>query len=106
MGADGGIAIYDWDGFVKSSNPNKKFIEELISSTVYIQTLNNRRYLTVYRGDNLCVDHNLLEALSWAKDGYKGEYLRDTYTHTELQEFESLRQKLETHRITYWELWT
>jgi hypothetical protein len=120
MGADGGITIYDLDKLYNQFDEEAvdSFLGHCGGSPLYEQDLIGKRYLTMYRGDNLHVDDMYSMILhsydsekdifieNWAYNSYTAQYL-NKLSKEHRESFKQIVDYLENEcRITYWELWT
>ena len=100
MGADGHIDIYDYEKIV--AEIGEVALEKLTDSTVYIQELQGKKYLTLYHGDNLYHRGD-----DWSdRFGYCNENSKNESWYIPKEEFERLWGIIYKHYITSWEIWT
>lgn len=122
MGADGHIAIYDYSKLEETYDKETldSFFSHMFSSTMYIQELSGKKYITRYWGDNIdysdmydivhiCYDieTDKMDQESWAYDTSSGNYFMGSCTVETRRAFKSIITFMENEaRITNWEVWT
>jgi hypothetical protein len=121
MGADGHIRIYDLEKIEKEFGKEvvNSFFDHFGSSIMYRQTLQGRKYLTRYWGDNLYSDDlydmvlscynpvtDLFYTDSASYDSYSGSYFMKLSKDQRIQ-FNYMIEFIEEQcRLTAWEVWT
>ena len=97
MGADGHITIYNYEKI--KAELGEEPINRVLSSTIYLQEMERRKYLTVYHGDNLYEDDtDWDERFAYTKP--------DSPYYVDKEKWESWWKTIRNHRITDWEVWT
>jgi len=114
MGYRGEISIYDYGGFIKNLSKDDIALvkKRFLSSSVYIQTLEGKEYLTVYQADNCLNDEPLFDVMlsydvrtkKFARNDYN--YILKCISVRERKRLHELSVLLEEFNLTYWEVWS
>lgn len=121
MGADGHVTIYDYSKLLDKYDEETvdSFVGHFSGSKMYVQTLDNKAYITRYHGDNLdysdlydvvedCYipEEDKFNIKSWSYSSYEAEYFMKLDKEQRKNFYEMIQFMEKEARMTSWEVWT